>query len=64
MVRRREGGSQLVMNFDFFLGEFEVLRVKLGPFLDHCLAIAIGQNAGTLINDRSEDLTDDFLRHD
>src|SRR5665811_1909900 len=34
LVRSREGGSQLVMNFDFFLNEFEVLRVKLRPFLD------------------------------
>ena len=34
-VWRRKGGSQLVMNLDLFLDEFEVLRVKLGTLLKH-----------------------------
>ena len=35
LVRCRKGGSQLVMNFDLFVDEFEVLRVKLGTPLKH-----------------------------
>jgi hypothetical protein len=31
------------------------------PSLSIAVAIAIGQNAGTLINDRSADLTDEFF---
>ena len=35
LVRRRQGRSQLAMNFDLFLDEFEVLRVELGTLLEH-----------------------------
>ena len=35
LVRRRKLGTQVVVNLDLFIEEFEVLRVKLGPFLDH-----------------------------
>ena len=35
LVRRRQDGSQLVMNFDLFVDEFEIFRVKLGTLLEH-----------------------------
>ena len=32
-VWRRKLGPQLAVNLDLFLGEFQVVRVKFGPFL-------------------------------
>ena len=48
------------MNFDLFVDEFEILRVKLGSLLNIAVAIAIGQNAGTLSSDRFVGLTVGF----
>ena len=54
-VRRRELGSQLVVNLDLLLDELEVLRVKLRvPASIIEAAMAIGQNAGTLVSENSE----------
>ena len=54
-------GRRLVMNFDLFVDEFEILGVKLRVRSSNiAAAMAIGQNAGTLGSDRFAGIADDL----
>src|SRR5271166_2025287 len=56
-IRRRQRRPQLIVNFDLFVDKLEVPGISSRPSSSIAAPIAIGQNAGTLISERSEDLT-------